>query len=314
MAVAMLGACGGNARTRRSSEVVRPSFSADSAYRYIQTQLDFGPRVPETEAHDSCVAWLTEMFSRFGAEVTVEEGVTKDYAGENLRVRNIIAHIATDSSQKTILLCAHYDSRPWCDEDEEAAWYQPIPAANDGASGVAVLLEVARQLQQSKANGERLKACVDIVLFDCEDLGTPRFLDELDRQDTWCLGSQLWSKDASRRGKYTWGILLDMIGAPGATFYREYYSEQMAQGYVEKVWRAAADLGYGSMFRNERGGAIVDDHYYVGSALQIPILDIIHTDGQTGTFPWWWHTQNDDLQQIDRATLQAVGEVVMSQL
>ena len=176
----MLGACGGNARTRRSSEVVRPSFSADSAYRYIQAQLDFGPRVPETEAHDSCVAWLTEMFSRFGAEVTVEEGVTKDYAGENLRVRNIIAHIAADSSQKTILLCAHYDSRPWCDEDEEAAWYQPVPAANDGASGVAVLLEVARQLQQKKANGERLKACVDIVLFDCEDLGTPRFLDELD--------------------------------------------------------------------------------------------------------------------------------------
>ena len=310
-ALAMLG-CGGKT-THTTTEVARPAFSGDSAYSYVVKQLDFGARVPGTEAHDSCVQWLTAQLERLGAEVEVQEGVMLDYAGEKQRVRNIVARIGEDSLAKRILLCAHFDSRPWCDEDEEAAWYQPVPAANDGASGVAVLLEVARQLSLT-ANDERRTTGVDIVLFDCEDMGTPSFLKEIDRQDTWCLGSQLWARDVSLRGRYEWGILLDMIGAPGATFFREYYSEQMASPYVQKVWKSAAELGYEHIFRNEQAGAIIDDHYYVGQALNLPIIDIIHLDEHTGTFPRWWHTQQDDIQQIDRATLQAVGEVVMSQL
>ena len=309
--LAMIG-CGGKA-ARPTTEVARPAFCGDSAYSYVVRQLDFGARVPGTEAHDSCVQWLTGNLQRFGAQVSVEEGYMPDFAGEKQRVRNIVARFGSDSLAKRILLCAHFDSRPWCDEDEEAAWYQPVPAANDGASGVAVLLEVARQLGLT-TNDKPLTTGVDIVLFDCEDMGTPRFLSEIDRQDTWCLGSQLWTRDASLRGRYEWGILLDMVGAPGATFFREYYSEQMASPYVQKVWKSASELGYDKIFRNEQAGAIIDDHYYVGQALNIPIIDIIHLDEHTGTFPRWWHTQQDDIQQIDRATLQAVGEVVMAQL
>lgn len=311
IALSLFG-CGGKA-ARPTEEVAHPAFSCDSAYSYVARQLDFGARVPGTEAHDSCVLWLTTQLERFGAQVSVEEGYMSDFAGEKQRVRNIVARFGSDSLPKRILLCAHFDSRPWCDEDEEAAWYQPVPAANDGASGVAVLLEVARQISLMTGD-KRPTTGVDIVLFDCEDMGTPRFLGEMDRQDTWCLGSQLWARDASLRGRYEWGILLDMVGAPGATFFREYYSEQMASPYVQKVWKAASELGYGHIFRNEQAGAIIDDHYYVGQALGIPIIDIIHLDEHTGTFPRWWHTQQDDIQQIDRATLQAVGEVVMSQL
>ncbi|MBQ1874956.1 MAG: M28 family peptidase [Paludibacteraceae bacterium] len=309
-----LVACGSGAKQRTRHAIDHPAFSGDSAYSYVEKQLDFGPRVPGTEEHDSCVIWFVDKLRSFGGEVEVQEGVMVDYAGEKQRVRNIVARFDADSAKSRILLCAHYDSRPWCDEDTEDSWYQPVPAANDGASGVAVLMEVARQLQHKKANGERLRANVDIVLFDCEDMGTPRFLKDIDRQDTWCLGSQLWAKDTSLKGRYNWGILLDMVGAPGATFYREQYSEQMASAYVQKVWYAAADLGYDNFFRDQQAGAIVDDHYYIGKALSIPIIDIIHLDGTTGTFPFWWHTQQDDIQQIDRATLQAVGEVVMSQL
>lgn len=308
LAAGMLCACGG--KTSHNEVVVnRRPFSGDSAYQYVAAQMDFGPRVPGTEEHDSCVLWLTETLRRFGADVEIQEGTMPDYAGEPQPIRNIVAHIGQDSTAKRILLCAHFDCRPWCDEDEEASWYQPVPGANDGASGVAILLEVARQLQLKP-----LQRGIDIVLFDCEDMGTPSFLKDLDRQDTWCLGSQLWAKDASLRGRYEWGMLLDMVGAPGATFYREYYSEQQASAYVEKVWHTASVLGYDNYFCDRQAGAIVDDHFYVARELKIPVLDIIHIDPATGTFPAWWHTPNDDMQQIDKATLQAVGEVVMSVL
>ena len=300
--------CTGTSSQTAKRDVTRPPFAADSAYAHIATQLSFGPRVPGSDAHADCVDFIVQKMTAYGASVDVEQGYMTDYAGEKQQVRNIVARFGYLNAKHRLLLCTHYDSRPWSDQDDEAYRYVGVPAANDGASGVGVFLEIARQLQLKPSAKN-----IDMVFFDCEDMGTPAFIDNNDRPDTWCLGSQLWAQKQERKGLYDWGILLDMVGAPGATFYKEYYSVQQASNYVDLIWSNAASLGYDKIFLPQSGAPILDDHIYVHKGLGIPCVDIIHTLPQGG-FPAWWHTQEDNMMQVDRATLQAVGEVVMSVL
>lgn len=304
-----LSACAGSGSQRQGRTLSHPDFVADSAYACIADQVAMGPRVPGTPAHARCVDYLSTKLRGYGAEVEVLEGAMPDYEGRTQRVRNIVAHLGGDSlmDRPHVLLCAHYDSRPWCDEDTEDYLSEGVPAANDGASGVAVLLECARQL-----SARPLSTPVTIVLFDCEDMGTPRFYSGGDRPNSWCLGSQLWAREQIGTVSYQYGILLDMVGAPGAQFGREYYSDQYASNYVDELWRNAAALGYGNMFVDRSIGAITDDHYYVNSLAEIPCVDIIHYDMQRGGFPDWWHTHRDNLDAIDRTTLQSVGETVLT--
>lgn len=295
--------------------VVRPAFSGDSAYAYVERQMAFGPRVPNSQGHVYCAAWLIRQLQAFGADVTIQKGEMPDYSGRDQQVLNIIGHFG-GYDRPAILLCAHYDTRPWCDEEPEYSdrMYN-VPGANDGASGVAVLLEVARQI--SLADSTRvLQAPVEIVFFDCEDMGTPSFYTGVQRDHTWCLGSQVWAKqylsNASLTPGYQFGILLDMVGAPDAVFPREYYSERLAGNYVEKLWRAADRLGYGRYFVSSQSYPITDDHVYVNYA-GVPCVDVIHYDARNeGGFPSWWHTRQDDMSNISRETLQAVGETVLS--
>ena len=157
---------------------------------------------------------------------------------------------------------------------------------------------------------------VDIVFFDCEDMGTPEFFTGVEREDTWCLGSQLWGmrrQENANAPVYRFGILLDMVGAPDAVFPRELYSQQFANNYVEEVWRTADRLGYGKYFINQTAYPLIDDHYYVNTLGGVPCIDIIHYDARSATgFPAWWHTREDDMRNISHETLQAVGEVVMA--
>ena len=298
---------------------VRWPFSADSAYSYIAQQVAFGARVPDTEAHEACGDWLVSELQRHGAEVTEQRGSMSNYATVALPLRNIIAHIP-GTMPTTILLCAHWDTRPW--SDEEADYdnrFLPVPGANDGASGVGVLLEVARQLQALRATNkiDQLPS-VDIIFFDGEDMGTPSHYTGPQREDTWCLGSQLWAKEymqtpIAQRTKYQYGILLDMVGDPSATFPREYFSVNYAGTYVEQIWRTAAKLGYGRYFVNQSAYPITDDHYYLNTLAGIPCVDIIDYKPNNGTgFAEWWHTQQDDMRNINYQTLQAVGETVIT--
>lgn len=302
-----------------AQQVVRPDFMADSAFRFVAEQVHFGPRVPGSEAHTRCVAYLVHRLRSFDAEVTLQQGTKINYAGQPQPIYNIIAHFPGDSSAEAILLCAHYDSRPWCDEEEVyEERFQGVPAANDGASGVGVLLEVARQIGL-KRQGNKGHTPIDIVLFDCEDMGTPSFYTGMQRENTWCLGSQLWAEEFAYSSnqqvsdKYEYGILLDMVGAANATFPKEYYSMQGAGNYVEKIWRQANRLGHGKYFSSAMSYPIIDDHYYISSIAGIPCVDIIHYDavGNTG-FPYWWHTAQDNMRIIDKNTLKAVGETVLS--
>ena len=302
---------------KQVAPVTRPAFSSDSAYVYIERQMAFGPRVPNSASHMQCAVWLIEQLRACGAEVELQKGFMPDYRGNNQQIYNIIGHFhASDSAARPrILLGAHYDTRPWCDEEPDYNdRFYSVPGANDGASGVGVLLEVARQLGLR----ESLSTPVDIIFFDCEDSGSPRVYTGAEREDTWCLGSQLWATNYSRQASvvsYQFGVVLDMVGAPDAVFPLEMYSTNYAANYQRQIWHSAERLGYGALFSNQQSYPITDDHYYINRIAGIPCVDIIHYDIRNATgFPWWWHTRQDNMNNVSKATLQAVGEVVMSQL
>lgn len=292
------------------------TFSADSAYTYIAQQLAFGARVPGTQAHEACGDWLVNELARHGAQVKNQHGTMTNYAGKPQAIRNIVAILEGNTSH-AILLCAHWDCRPWSDEEElYEDRFEPVMGANDGASGVGVILEMVRQLSIRKSKGEFIPT-VQVVFFDCEDMGTPAHFTGSQRDHTWCLGSQYWAQQLKIQNstlKINYGVLLDMVGDPSATFPKEYFSMQYAGGYVEQLWRTAQRLGYGRYFVQQATYyPITDDHYYVNTIAGIPCVDIIDykTNTETG-FAEWWHTQHDDIQNINKQTLQAVGETVLT--
>jgi len=284
-----------------------PAFDADSAWVFVENQVKFGPRVPNSEAHVACGNYLTSELKRFGAQVYEQEATLTAYNGTQLKAKNIIGSYNPENS-KRVLLFAHWDSRPYADHDKDPAnQMKPIDGADDGASGVGVLLEMARQFSiKSPAIG------IDIIFFDAEDYGTPEFVKEY-KENTWCLGAQFWAKNPHVKGyKADFGILLDMVGAKNASFFKEATSMRYAPQVVEEVWSTARDLGYGKFFINAEGGAITDDHQYVILGRNIPCIDIIYTDPESDNgFGPHWHTQNDTMDNIDRETLKAVGQTVL---
>lgn len=292
-----------------------PASNVDSLLRFVADQVAFGPRVPNTEAHNQTANWLKQKFESYGAKVQFQEWEDYVYDGTKVNLKNIIASI-NPTAKKRIMLSAHWDTRPFsdqCDTDK----YAPIDGANDGASGVAVLLEVARILARGEAT-----VGVDIILFDGEDWG--EHVEEQGNSlpeglESWyCLGSQYWSKN-KHKPNYSayYGILLDMVGAKDATFYYDSISKQFALRTLEKVWSNAHALGYQSTFIKADGfGGIIDDHVYVNQNAKIPMIDIIdfRPDGGTSQFAPAWHTQNDNLENIEKATLEKVANVLLSVL
>ncbi|MCQ2229153.1 MAG: M28 family peptidase [Bacteroidales bacterium] len=284
-------------------------FSADSAFKYVKEQTLFGPRVPGSESHSKCLAYLKNTLERMGTEVTIQEGEGKSFEGKMLPVRNVIAKINPQKANR-VILCSHWDSRPFADQDEDTKYHNtPIDGANDGASGVGVLIEIARQMQIRKPG-----IGIDIILFDTEDYGTPEHIKMKEYvADTWCLGSQYWAKsELGENCQARYGILLDMVGAQGAQFFQEYHSKSTAQSVIDKVWKAAQTIGYGNYFVNDNGGYITDDHYYVYKHAKIPCIDIIQYDpSSSSSFYKHWHTHNDTADNIDKATLEAVGRTLL---
>ena len=297
-------------KTKQDDTIVRivPTFNPDSAYQYVKAQCDFGPRVPGTEAHTACLQYFVEQFSRFGADtVIVQEGESMIYDGTKMSIRNVVASYGLGKPNR-VMICAHWDSRPFADNDiNPDNRRKAIIGANDGASGVGVMMELARQLGQKNA-----AIGVDLILFDLEDWGAPDWEQSKLSDGGWALGSKYWASRPHIPGyQAQFAILLDMVGAQGAQFYREYFSDQYASWVVDRVWNKAADLGLGHVFVNQRGGGVTDDHINVNRA-GIPCIDIIQfqTDTETG-FGDYWHTHNDDMRNIDPLTLDAVGRVLM---
>ncbi len=294
--------------------VTVPSFNADSAYQFVAKQTNFGPRVPETQAHADCAEWLTAKLGEYADTVIVQDFRAKLFNGKGIDGQNIVG-VFHPEAKKRIVLCAHWDSRPFADHDpDEANIHTPIDGANDGASGVGVLLECARLF---KAQPLPEKLGIDIVFFDLEDYGphvddAEKYYD--DAVNYWALGSQYWSKHPHVYGyKAYFGILLDMVGGPNPNFQKEYYSQGYAASVCNKIWRKAFDLGYRSYFSNELGAPISDDHLPMNEIADIPTIDIIDLQPESinECFPDVWHTLNDNIENIDKSTLGMVGNVLL---
>ena len=290
-------------------EPIGPDFNADSAIAFCYAQCEFGPRTMNSEAHERCGEWIARQFEQYGCEVEQQKAALTGYDGTMLRATNIIARHQPER-QRRLLLCAHWDSRPWADNDPDSTrWHQPVMAANDGASGVAVMLEVARLLQQSDSLG----VGVDFVCFDAEDWGVPQWLDRSD-ESSWALGAQYWASHYDSKGKeMEFGILLDMVGGEAAQFHQERMSMRYAPQVVERVWRAAHAAGYSGYFPMTLGGGITDDHLPVNEKAGIPTIDIIpyYPECEQSSFGPTWHTVDDTMSHIDKNTLKAVGQTLI---
>jgi hypothetical protein len=282
-------------------------FDPASAYAFVKKQVEFGPRVPGTQAHAACADWLVKTLRQWTPDVVVQEFKARAYDGRPLEGKNIVASFDKDRTDR-VLLCAHWDSRPFADHDPDPAnHYKPVMGANDGASGVGVLLEIARCLSIKKP-----AVGVDILLLDLEDFGEHRNWSGYS-QDSWALGSQHWAKNPHRPGyKARFGILLDMVGGAGAVFPREGTSLYYAPAVVRKVWDAARALGLGRYFVETESDPLIDDHVYINRFARIPTADIIDYDSRRGGFPESWHTVGDTLDKIDRDTLAAAGRTVLA--
>ncbi len=287
-----------------------PQFSGDSAYRFVEQQVRFGPRVPNTPSHEKAGGFLVARLKQYGARVIEQDFEATTYDHERLRLKNIIASF-NPQMKKRILLAAHWDTRPFADKDLN---HQdgPFDGANDGASGVGVLLEVARHL------GSELKPTVgvDIIFFDGEDWGEPegQTPPELPAGQTswWCLGSQYWAENKHLKNYSAhYGILLDMVGAGRSQFYREGVSLEYAGQTVKKVWDMAGKLGYSDYFVKQNVAGITDDHLFINQIAKIPMIDIVHYQAGVGFFGDYHHTTRDNIGIISHETLTAVGSTVL---
>jgi len=313
-AVLLFAACQDGAKSgtsaaiqEREDDFSMPRFERDSAFAFVEKQVSFGPRVTNSEGHQAAKAWLVQKLESYGAKVIQQDFQAEAYTGETLNGTNIIARFNPESNKK-ILLGAHWDTRhvadsPLSDERQD----EPILGADDGGSGVAVLLEVARQLHENP-----IDMGVDIILFDAEDYGEPRDFEIEEQGKTYyCLGSQHWAENPHATD-HEYGILLDMVGAKNARFAKEQYSNRIAPNLINKIWQLAQDMGYSNYFTSTVGAPVTDDHIFVNQA-GVPMIDIINQrpDGET-QFADYWHTHEDDMDIIDSRTLRAVGQVVLA--
>ncbi|MES2416784.1 MAG: M28 family peptidase [Bacteroidota bacterium] len=310
LALMGLAACNSNEQqdsvtteAKTAVKLLSPDFNADSAFAYTKAQVDFGPRIPSTPAHAACAIYLQNKLKSFDAQVTVQQAPVRTYDGKTHQLKNIIAAFHPEKA-KRVLITAHWDARPFSDKDfDEKNRDKPFDAANDGASGVAVILEIARQIQLKQPN-----VGVDLILWDIEDYGNAD--DETSHESTWCLGSQYWAKNKPvKEHKPLYAINLDMVGGENAQFAMDEVSRQYAPAIVKKVWDVAAEIGYSNYFINLNSGNLIDDHFWVNQA-GIPCIDIIHFTDKGGFYKNW-HTQLDNLNNIDKNTLKAVGQVVL---
>ncbi|MBP5547533.1 MAG: M28 family peptidase [Bacteroidales bacterium] len=287
------------------TKVLTPEFLADSAYSFVEGQLAFGFRHPGTKGHEKCAEYIVSNMSRWCDTVIVQPFSATLWDGSKVSCKNIIASINPDCD-KRVLLTAHWDSRRWADHDLDTDnWRKPLLGANDGASGVAVIMEMARVMSAMPPD-----VGVDFVFFDAEDQGIPEWTDKYE-DNTWCKGSQFWASSPHRlfyRAEY--GILYDMVGCGQPRFTKEEVSMTFAQGLMNKMWNVAEALGYGNVFVNSRTPAILDDHLYVNQILKIPTIDVVQNSQNCSFYPHW-HTVNDNLDAVEKGTMKIVATVSM---
>ncbi len=288
-------------KEQKKAKAQAVSFNADSAYHFVEEQVAFGYRLPNSREHKACGDWIVNKLISWGYATHEQIFQGTDYHGKSITGRNIIASLNPEATNR-ILLLAHYDTRAVADHDPQLKQRnKAILGADDGGSGVAVLLELARS-----AKARQSDLGLDFLFVDLEDGG------QGGSDDGWCQGSIYWAKQPHKADyKAKCAILLDMVGGQNAKFCWEAYSKVYAAPYLYAIWDTALKLGWGSYFLNKEVGGLVDDHVSIIKGRKIPALDIVnYDDARENGFGNHWHTQNDNMSIIRKETLQAVGETV----
>lgn len=279
-----------------------PVFNADTAYDYVAKQVAFGPRIPNTPAQEACANWIINTVKPLADTVYVQRTTVTGPHQEKLRCINVIAAF-NPAAKERVLVLAHWDTRPHADQDTGVNKNKPFDGADDGGSGVAVMLEAARHMKAQKIPAN---VGVDLLFTDVEDSGISEV------PDSYALGTQYWAHHPHVAGyKANYGILLDMVGARNTTFYMETTSKDKAYSQMKLFWDVANSLGGGQYFHYEDGSPIDDDHVYVNNIINIPTFDVLAWQGSTQNFAAHWHTTHDNMSIIDKATLHIVGQTLL---
>jgi hypothetical protein len=285
--------------SKPSSHLIR--FDEDYSYQQILEYEKFGPKIPGSAAHTKTGDWIVQVMKQFGMDVLEQKTTVTGANGTKIPVRNIIArHLP--NAKKRVLLSAHWDNRPFADQDPKHKT-KPVPGVNDGGSGVAVLMTIAKALHESQWNQG-----IDFAFWDAEDGGihtNPR---------SYCLGSQYWAfHPVPDDYSADFGMNFDMVGRKGSVFPIEAYSWFRAPEIIKSLKNAAQKLGYQDYFPDYRIGPVVDDHYFVSEVLGFPMIDLIYMT-EDGKFSPEWHTVSDTSEWISRDVMKAVGQTTIQML
>jgi hypothetical protein len=271
-------------------------FDADRAMARVEQQLAFGPRIPGTEGHRAMAAWLDSLARAVADTVVVQRWTHMTAAGDSVPMVNVIARF-NPTADTRVLYLAHWDTRPRADAASSPDTTQPVPGANDGASGVAVLLGVMDALRAAPP-----EVGVDLLFVDGEDLGDfgPPRVDVL-------IGSSYYAANPLPSGRPEFAVVWDMVGAQNVRIKRESLGSVAAPDVMNLIWTTAAEMGYGHIFVEESVGPITDDH--------VPLIDAgIRTVDVIGWPYDHWHTIHDTYDKISRESLEAVGNVAVAVL
>ncbi len=272
----------------------RPAFDGDAALALVRTQVAFGPRVPGTPGHARQLAWMVERLDSLAPVVAVDTFSHVTTGGDSLTLFNVLASFRPEATRR-ILLLAHWDTRPRSDAATDPALHDvPVPGANDGGSGTAVLLQLASMFAEVPP-----PMGVDLLFTDGEDYGPG--------VDDMLLGARRYAANLPSQGRPVYGVLLDMVGDAEGSFPVEEISAEFASVVVRRVWRAAERLGYRDAFPSTVGRELVDDHVPLIEA-GLPTANIV--DFEYGPGNRYWHTPDDTPERLSAATLEMVGEVV----
>jgi glutaminyl-peptide cyclotransferase len=271
-----------------------PPFDGAAAFELVQEQVGFGPRVPGTEGHARQLSWMLDRVGRLAPVVVADTFSHVTAGGDSLTLVNVVARFSPDASRRIVLL-THWDTRPTSDQASDSSLHGiPVPGANDGASGTAVLLQLAIGLAEVPP-----PLGVDLLFVDGEDYGPG--------VDDMLLGARRYAETLEAEGRPVYGLLLDMVGDADPSFPVEGNSAQFANVVVQKVWRAAERLGYRDYFPTAVGQTLTDDHIPLIEA-GLPTANLV--DFSYGPGHSYWHTPQDVPEHVSGATLGMVGAVV----
>jgi hypothetical protein len=269
-------------------------FAGTTAFHYIETQVGFGPRIPGTEAHRRAAAWLDSLLRQRADTVVVQSWTHVTAKGDSLPLTNFIARFKPGAA-KRILFLAHWDSRPTADGPASSDSTKPVPGANDGGSGVAVLLGVADVLKRAPPS-----VGVDLLFVDGEDYG-----DFTNAPNDVLIGSRYYATHPVAGPQPLYAVLFDLVADKDLQIFEEGNSLVGAPEVVELVWDTAKDLGYAGTFAATPKHTLIDDHLEL-QKVGIRAIDVVDFDYPS------WHTPDDTIDKVSAASLQIVGDVAVA--